>query len=185
MDLIQPCSASSSSIRRREDVKNAGKFAAILGVTLPASYLFWLILVGTFSLHELVIGIIAAALTAAGMVVVTVNYPAPFSPTLGAVLACWRLPWYLLSDTWQILAVATKDGLGLKRAQSLFRVARYEPGTKQNPRGTARRVLAVVYTTVAPNSIVLGINPNQRTLLFHQIKRSSVPQMTKQLGAQA
>jgi multisubunit Na+/H+ antiporter MnhE subunit len=69
-------------------VRNAGKFAAILGVTLPASYLFWLILVGTFSLHELLIGIIAAGLTAAGMLVVTVNYPAPF-PTPGS---SWRSP---------------------------------------------------------------------------------------------
>ncbi|HLZ40731.1 MAG TPA: hypothetical protein VKQ11_07210 [Candidatus Sulfotelmatobacter sp.] len=166
-------------------MKNAGKFAAILGVTLPSSYLFWLVLVGTFSLHELLIGVIAAALTAAGMLVVTVNYPAPFSPTLGELLTCWRLSWYLLSGTWEVLSVAAKDALGVERGQSLFRVSRYEPGTKEDPHRTARRVLAVVYTTAAPNFIVLGINPNQRTLLFHQIKRSSVPQMTEQLGARA
>lgn len=157
----------------------------MVGVTLPISYLFWLIFVGTFSVHELLIGIIAALFTTVGMVVVTLNYPALFSPTLADLLACWRLPWYLLSGTWEVLAVAAKDLLGMKPAQSLFRVSPYEPGTKEDPHRTARRVLAVIYTSIAPNFIILGINPRDQKLLFHQIERSSVPKMTEQLGAEA
>lgn len=166
-------------------MKNAGRLAVVLGVTLPASYIFWLVFVGTFSLHELLIGIIATIFTAVGMAAVTLNYPVPFSPTLADLFSCWRLPWYLLSGTWKVLAVAAKDLLGVQRAKSLFRVVRYEPDTKKSPRRSARRVLAVVYTTVTPTSIVLGVNANQGKLLVHQINPGSVSKMMEQLGAEA
>lgn len=119
------------------------------------------------------------------MVVIELNYSAPFSPSLMDLLALWRLPWYLLSGTWEVLSVAAQDLIGVDRADSLFRVAPFEAGAKKNPRTTARRVLAAVYTTVAPNFIVLGVNASDQKLLFHQIKRSSVPKMTEQLGAEA
>jgi hypothetical protein len=44
-------------------------------------------------------------------------------------------------------------------------------------------VLAVAYTTMSPNFIVLGINTKEKGLVFHQIERSGVPKMTKNLGA--
>jgi hypothetical protein len=42
-----------------------------------------------------------------------------------------------------------------------------------------------VYTTTAPNFIVIGIDPDLSRMLFHQIERSSVPKMTRELGAQS
>ncbi len=153
--------------------------------TLPAFYGVWLLFVGTFSLHELLVGIIAAILASIGMVAVGMYYPAPFSPSVMDLLALWRLPWYVLSGTFEVFAVAAGDLIGTERAESLFRIVPFEAGSKENPRTTARRVLATVYTTVAPNFIVLGVNANDPKLLFHQIKRSSVPKMTQQLGAEA
>jgi hypothetical protein len=37
---------------------------------------------------------------------------------------------------------------------------------------------------MAPNFIVIGIDFHQSRMLFHQLRRSSVPKMTKSLGAQ-
>ncbi len=153
--------------------------------TLPVFYGMWLFFVGTFSLHELLIGIIAAVLASAGMVVVTIFYQTPFSPGAADLLALWRLPWYLVSGTWEVLVVAAKDLVGSERAESVFRVAPFDAGATKDPRKTARRALAAIYTTIAPNFIVLGVNPSDHKLLFHQIKRSSVPKMTEQLGAEA
>jgi hypothetical protein len=152
--------------------------------SVPAFYLLWLVFVGTLSLHELLVGAIAALLAGLGLLVVTLQYPPRFSPDMSDLLACWRLPWYLLSGTWEVLIVAARDCLGGKRAQSLFRVSPFRAGTRHNPRATARRALAVVYTTVAPNFIVLGVNANDPQMLFHQIERGSVPKMTEQLGAE-
>lgn len=153
-------------------------------ILLPC-YLLWLLFVGTFELHELVIGVIAAVLASIGMVVIALEYPVPFSPALSDLLACWRLPWYVVSDTWLVFNVAAKDLLHIERAKSLFRVCPFDAGSQKNPRKVARRALATVYSTVAPNSIVLGVNTSNQKLLFHQIKRSSVPKMTQQLGAEA
>lgn len=146
-------------------------------------YLFWIVFSGTFASHELLIGIIGAVLATSGMVVVNLQYPARFSPHLSNLLAIWRLPWYMLSGTWEIAIVAAKDFVGVRPAKSLFRIVRFDAGKKDDPRANARRVLAAGYTTAAPNFIILGVNASDQTLLFHQIERSSVPKMTQQLGA--
>lgn len=148
-------------------------------------YGLWLFFTGTFSLHELEIGIIAALLASSGMAAVERCYSVPFSPTLKDLLTLWRLPWYVVSDLWVTLVVAAEDIAGKQCAESVFRVVPFRAGTMDDPRATARRVLAVLYSTVAPNSIVLGINVNDQRMLFHQIERSPVPEMTKQLGAEA
>jgi hypothetical protein len=81
------------------------------------------------------------------------------------------------------VAILVKDLLGVKRAESFYRVSGFKT-SKSNPLLVARRVLATFYTTMAPNFIVIGIDFRQSRMLFHQLQRSSVPQMTKALGAQ-
>lgn len=166
-------------------MKRARLIALLFCSSSPIFYLFWLVFVGTFAFHELLIGLIGAALASIGLIVIDVCYPARFSPALGELLALWRLPWYLLSGTWEIVLVAAKDLLGIDKAKSLFRVARFDAGEECDPSDVARRVLAAGYTTVAPNFIVLGVNSSDQKLLFHQIERSSVPKMTQTLGAQS
>ncbi len=166
-------------------MKEVRKLALVFSLSLPAFYGFWLFFTGTFSPHELEIGIIAALLASSGLVVVAHCYSVPFSPTLKDLLSLWRLPWYLLSGTWEVLFVAARDLVGGKQAESVFRVALFDAGNKDDPSKTARRVLAVLYTTIAPNFIVMGVNASDQKMLFHQIERGSVPKMTQQLGAQA
>jgi multisubunit Na+/H+ antiporter MnhE subunit len=152
-------------------------------VMLGILYLCWMLFVGTFARDELLLGIAAVLLAGFGLRVVQLSYPARFSPTLREMMAGWRIPWYLLSGTYEITAVSLQDLLGYKRAKSLFRVARFKSDAKMGPEGAARSALAVTYTTVAPNFIVLGINAKEQQMLFHQIERSSVPRMTQELGA--
>lgn len=156
---------------------------ALCCLSLPSSYLLWIVFTGTFSLHELLVGIGGALLAASGMFVVNLQYPARFSPSISDLVAFWRLPWYLLSGTWEIALVATKDALRIKRAQSLFRVVSFDAGKSQDPHANARRVLAVAYTTIAPDCIVLGVNNSNNTLLIHQFERRPVGKMMRQLGA--
>ena len=164
-------------------MKNVRKLAVRTAISAPVSYLLWVVFVGTFSPHELEIGVVAMLLAMSGLIVLNLRYPARFSPGVTDLLAAWRIPWYLLSGTWEVVYVAARDLVGGKRAQSLFRSARFDTGELEDPHDTARRVLAALYTTIAPNFIVLGVNVSDRKLLFHQIERSSVPQMTKTLGA--
>ena len=93
------------------------------------------------------------------------------------------IPWLLIQGTYEILWVSVRDLLGGRKAVSAFRIVGFEAGQLYDVHDTARRVLAVAYTTMAPNFIVLGVNTNKNNLVFHQIERSGVPQMTKNLGA--
>jgi len=161
------------------------KSALTLVLCASASYLLWIVLTGTFALHELLLGILAALLATLGLGTVNLKYPARFRPTLGELLAFWRLSWYLLSGAGEVWLVAARDLVGGKPANSIFRLAEFEAGEQEDPHCTARRVLATAYTTVAPNFIVLGVNSRERKLLFHQIERSAVPKMTKGLGAKS
>lgn len=140
-------------------------------------------MVGTFALHELLIGLVATAFATVGLWVVDFKYPAKFHPKFSELLTIWSMPWYFLSGTWEVWMVAAKDLLGIDPAKSAFRLCEFDAGQQENPHDTARRALAGGYTTASPNFIVLGINTRQQKLLFHQIERSSVLKMTKELGA--
>jgi hypothetical protein len=99
------------------------------------------------------------------------------------LVQCWRIPWYMASGIWEITVVLFKDLGYLGRAGSYYRVSGFK-SSKRDRTAVARTVLATVYTTTAPNFIVIGIDPDLSRMLFHQIERSSVPKMTQALGAQ-
>jgi hypothetical protein len=89
----------------------------------------------------------------------------------------------MASGIWEITVVLFKDLTYLSRAGSYYRVSGFKTG-KRDRIAVARTVLTTVYTTTAPNFIVIGIDPELSRMLFHQIERSSVPKMTRALGAQ-
>lgn len=97
-------------------------------------------------------------------------------------LALWRVPWYLISGIGEITVALMKDLAG-QQAESIFRVCGFKTA-KANPRMVTLRALATAYTSIAPNFIVVGIDYRQSRMLFHQIRRSAVPRMTKELGAE-
>jgi multisubunit Na+/H+ antiporter MnhE subunit len=165
------------------DVKNVRKTFVLPWLSLPIFSVFWITFVGTFAIHELLLGVIAVSVATLGLFIINRRYPAKFSPTLREVLSLWCVPWYLVSDTGKILAVAGKDLLGIKRARSLFRTVQFNAGTKEDTSAVARRVLAVVYTTMTPGTIVLGINVSDQKMLLHELASSPLPKITRDLGA--
>lgn len=152
---------------------------------LPLGYLCWLVFTGTFAIHELLIGVVSASLASTGMFVIDRCYPARFSPELRELLTLWRIPGQVISGTWKILGLAAKDLLGIRRAQSVFSVARFDAGRKDDAHDSARRVLAVAYSTVSPDIIVMGVNATDNRLLFHQLEKGSVPKLIQELGGLA
>jgi multisubunit Na+/H+ antiporter MnhE subunit len=165
--------------------KRLRRISTVFGFSLPLFYLFWLVFVGTFAFHELLLGIMGAVLAGVGFSVIDFYYPARFSPKLREIVSLWPVPWYFVLGTWQITAVAAKDLFGIEKAKSVFRILKFNTGKKDNPHDDARRVLAVVAMTVTPNTIVLGANTNDQALLFHEMGRSSPPKMLRKLGARA
>lgn len=98
------------------------------------------------------------------------------------VVQAWRLPWYIATDVITITWVLVKDLLRIEPAKNLFRVCGFD-SSRHDPVRIARTVLAVAYSTTAPNSIVIGIDPAQSRMLFHQLAESGMSTMARNLGA--
>ncbi len=161
------------------------QLASLLAISAPVLFVLWLVFVGTFATPEMLVGIAAAVVAAVALYVVDRADPAHFRPRPRDVAQLAYVPSLLVQGAYEILLVAFRDLLGGRKAVSAFRVARFDAGEPQDPRDTGRRVLAIAGTTIAPNFIILGINAGKKELLFHQIEKSPVPQMTKNLGADA
>lgn len=147
-----------------------------------ASAMLWILFVGGTRAHEMMVG--AAVLVLSVAFIFRVGQMETLNLDLQAVdlVTCWRIPWYIISGSYEIASILVKDLIG-KKAGSFYRFCGFKT-SRHEPRAIARRVLATAYTTTAPNFIVIGIDYAQSRMLFHQLDRSDVPRMTKELGAQ-
>jgi hypothetical protein len=142
----------------------------------------WILLVGGMRLDEMIVGSGVLLLSAAFLYQIWRTENLSLDLTLQDLVQGWRVPGYICSGAYEIIAILLKDLFRLKRADSFYRFSGFKT-SKSAPRLVARRVLAIFYTTMAPNFIVIGIDFRQSRMLFHQLERSDVPRMTKALGA--
>lgn len=96
-------------------------------------------------------------------------------------LQCWRLPWTILQGAGQVIAVLARDLTTGPRAESILCAVPFE--RRHDGNGMFRRVLAVSYTSVSPNTIVIGIDRRRGLMLYHAISPTRLPQITQNLGA--
>ncbi|HEX4169323.1 MAG TPA: hypothetical protein VHZ55_27995 [Bryobacteraceae bacterium] len=142
----------------------------------------WILFVGGTRRNEMFVGAGVLVLSAAFLFQVWRTETLRLEVRWEDVVQGWRIPWYVVSKVCEIIVILAKDLFKIKRAGSFYRVSGFTT-SKSDPVLIARRVLAIAYTTMAPNFIVIGIDSRQSRMLFHQLERSSVSKMTKALGA--
>jgi hypothetical protein len=152
-------------------------------VVLLSGAVCWVLFVGGLHRNEMLVGGLVLVFTIAFLLQVRRIETVHTEFRLADLIQAWRIPWYVLSGVYEIVAILIKDLLHIKPAASFYRVSGFKT-SKSDPLQIVRRVLATFYTTMAPNFIVIGIDVSQSRMLFHQLQRSSVPRMTKALGAQ-
>lgn len=99
------------------------------------------------------------------------------------VLQIWRMPWYAVEGTWDVLRALAFQLFGRGAASFLGAVA-YPAADRNDPFCAGRRALVVTYTTMTPNFVVLGIVHEERLLLYHQILPGKIRRLTENLGAE-
>jgi multisubunit Na+/H+ antiporter MnhE subunit len=156
---------------------------AVLFAVVLSSIVLWILLVGGIRLDEMIVGAAVVLVSAAFLSHLWSVESLRLDFCWADVRTCWRIPWYVASDIGKVVVVFLKDVSGIEAAKSLYRVCGFKT-SKSDARLVARRVLATAYSTMTPNSIVIGIDYRQSRMLFHQIVRSPVAQMMKELGAQ-
>src|ERR1051325_9023855 len=122
----------------------------------------WVLFAGA-QVHELIVGIPAAALAAAGMEAVRGTEHPHFLPHLTALLRAAKLPGEILQDTALLIRNLLTGGDGR------FVREPFEAGG-DDARSVARRVLETTYRTLPPNSIVLGIDRQRNEILLHVLE---------------
>jgi multisubunit Na+/H+ antiporter MnhE subunit len=148
----------------------------VIALPIVAAMGCWLLFTASFSFHELALGAAFTALTAIVMSLAWRSMGVLFRPTFRQVICLWRLPWYILHDSIEVSVTLAKDLIGIRAGSHLRATDFPSPSDKHS---SARAVLATTGTTMTPSIIVLGIANN--FLLLHQLERSSLPRMIKDL----
>jgi hypothetical protein len=104
-------------------------------------------------------------------------------PTFSMIAQGWRVPGNAVSESWDLLVVTVAQLLGRKASDGQLVAAPFRYGTL-TARDSARRLLAVIYTTLTPNSVVIGLVREQNLILIHQMRGTEVSPITQELGAE-
>ncbi|HEY7956933.1 MAG: Na+/H+ antiporter subunit E [Polyangia bacterium] len=159
------------------------RLALRVGATSLLWFGLWLLLVEKFTADELLIGAACALLAGAASEVTWRAHLIALAAKPRLLFQIWRLPWSFLVDTLSIFEVLALHLFTSRKAESLLLSVPFEAGEADDPDHAVRRALAIGYTTMTPNFVVIGIDSEKNTLLYHQIKKSAVPVMTVRLGA--
>lgn len=149
---------------------------------LVAAFLaLWLVLAGRVSPHELAVGAGVAVVAAVGS---SLAWPRrPMAADARSIAQLWRFPKVAAAGALDVLVVLARQLLRRIPAESLVLAVPFDAG--EGDRGAARAALAVGYTSATPNFVVLGIDPDRKLLVYHQVRLRPVPEMTRRLGAKA
>ncbi len=158
-------------------VKRALYGLAALGVLSGT----WLLYTGKLGRNELLIGIPAAILAALASEIVRGEEHPRFLPNASMCLPLWRVPPEILRDgfliSWKLLLAASAS----RRPAGKFLAIRFKAGGADS-RSVARRTLAIEFSTISPNAIIIGIDRRRNLLLFHQLVGDKIPQTAYVLG---
>jgi hypothetical protein len=154
-----------------------------VGITLAGfafAGAFYLLLVDTTSLPEVYV-LIAVALIAAGA----------FEASREQGFREARIPPGCLKGTWRAVARVVPDGLLVcreavaqltrpRRTRGEFRAVPFTDGEGERDRG--RFAMTEIIGSLAPNTIVIGIDPDSELLLVHQLERKGGAEELDVLG---
>lgn len=141
----------------------------------------WLLYTAKLVLNEVMAGIPAAILAALASEIVRGEEHPRFLPNAQMLLPIWRVPLDIVRDSvlisWKLLSAAAT----LRRPSGTFLAVPFKAGGSDR-RSVARRTLAIEFSTMSPNAIIVGIDRRRDVLLFHQLTDDRMPQVAYILG---
>lgn len=151
-----------------------------IGVSLAGA--FYLLLIDTLDVPELYAGGAAALVAAFGLEAGREQAFAEVSTTPAALArslrAVARIPGDVARVSWAVLQQLVRP-----RAQrGQLRAVRFRFGRRHDGGDAGRRALAEAAGSLAPNTIIVGIDPQRSLLLAHQLSRSGGREAVDVLG---
>ena len=132
--------------------------------------LLWLAFVDTLAIQEVVAGLVAAAIAATAAELAWSQDLVRFRLDPRWLRGLPGLPWQVLRDTWLLTVALWRHCTG-NPVRGVFRVVPF-PSDADDARSAARRALVTVLASVAPNTVVVGVEGTEGTgveMLVHQL----------------
>jgi multisubunit Na+/H+ antiporter MnhE subunit len=148
---------------------------AVTAVAFALSAGFYLLLIDTVDLPELYAGAVVALLAAAAFEVSRGQGVSEAQIDPAWLAAAWRVavrvPKQIARVSWEALAQI----FARRRARGVFRAVPFDAGGDTR-RDAGRRAIAEALGSLTPNTIVIGIDPERKLLLVHQLHRQGGPE---------
>jgi multisubunit Na+/H+ antiporter MnhE subunit len=129
--------------------------------------ILWLAFVDTLAAEEVALGLVTAAVAATAAELVRSQGLVRFHLDPRWLRGVHRLPWQVLRDCWLLAAALWRHGTG-RPVRGEFRVVPF-PVEADDARSAARRALATALVSVAPNTVVVGVEGGEGEMLVHQL----------------
>jgi hypothetical protein len=152
------------AVKRRTGVAAATRRAGIGVLAWSAFVGLWLALVDTLSVAELLAGAAAALLAAAATVLVLEQRVVRLRPSAALALMLPRRLALVPLDIWLLARELARALTGSHRGGRFYALAF---DGEEGPRDNARRAAIELFGSLAPNTIVVGVD--ERQVIVHQL----------------
>jgi hypothetical protein len=143
---------------------------------------FYLLLIDTTDLPELYAGAVTALLCAIAFEAGREQGFAEAAPSVRLLLRARRALVRVPGDVVRVSALALRQLLDPRSPRGTLRAVPFRHGPGEDRRETARRALAEGAGSLAPNTIVIGIDPERNLILAHQLGRGGGAETVDVLG---
>jgi multisubunit Na+/H+ antiporter MnhE subunit len=141
---------------------------AIAFATWVTLFAVWMLLVDSNSLPEMLVGIGASALAAAGSELVRAQRIAQVRIQPRWLRRVWRPVARVPLDVGVVMWALVLQIAGRRKRQGAFRALRFR-AAGDDPESTARRALAESLGSLSPNTYVIGVDPDRHAIVVHQL----------------
>ena len=141
----------------------------------------WWLLVDTVRTAELVAGAVCAAIAATGSELVRAQRMAPVRVRLAWLARTPRAVAQIPGDLVLLAVAAARQLLRPRLRVGAFRAVPFAAGP-DTPESTARHAIAEAFGSLAPNTIVVGIDRRRDLLLVHQLVARRDPDTIDRMG---
>ena len=139
----------------------------------------WLALVDTVAPPELVTGAVAAAVAATGAVLVRGQQILLLRPRAAWVRGVWRPAVGVVTDLRPLLRTLWRRGIRRRDERGVLVEVPYA-AVAEEPRAAAHRVFTEALGSMAPNTFVVAVDRERRTMLVHELVPTDDPAATAQ-----